>query len=117
MEVLVSVIYLQVEGRNFSWADFQHSVLANHFFTKLLWSLDAILSQGMQYYSCPLLSEKKQVIMMVEQVQGAVKPRGKTRPDLGVGRLFQSTWHLCCLGAHRDDPCQVVFPGEGNTLW
>lgn len=58
--------------------------------------------------------------MMVEQVQGAVKPSGKTQPDLGVGKLFQSTWHLCCLGAHRDDPCQVVRwrtdPGKGNTL-
>lgn len=73
MKVSVSVICLQVEGRNFSWADFQHCVLANCFFTKPLWSLDAILSQGMQYYSCPLLSEKKQVIMMVGQVQKSCK--------------------------------------------
>lgn len=39
----------------------------------------------------------------------------------GSRETFQSTWHLCCLGAHRDDPCQLVRwrkdPWEGNTLW
>lgn len=59
--------------------------------------------------------------MMVEQVQGAAKTSGKTQPDLGVGKLGQSTWHLCCLGVHRGDPCQVVRwrkdQGEGNYVW